>query len=92
MTDDAPRPSIADLEAEILRTRAELAGTADALAARLDPRRQAAEVAGDARRLLRDAVGSDPEADPARRTRSRLVLAAGVGAASLLVALVVRRR
>jgi hypothetical protein len=89
---DAPRPTVADLEAEILRTRAELAGTADELVARLDPRRQAAEASESARRLVRDAVGTDPAADPARRTRSRLVLAAGVGAVALAVVLLVRRR
>lgn len=89
---DAPRPTVADLEAEILRTRAELAGTTDELVARLDPRRQAAEASEGARRLVRDAVGTDPAADPARRARSRLVLAAGVGAVALAVVLLIRRR
>jgi hypothetical protein len=89
---DAPKPTIAELEAEILLTRAALAGTADELAARLDPRRQAADAAENAKKLVRDAVGTDPAADPARRARSRVVLAVGVGAVALAVVLLVRRR
>ncbi|HEY0216351.1 MAG TPA: DUF3618 domain-containing protein [Cellulomonas sp.] len=88
---DTTKPTIADLEAEIVLTRAELAGTADELAARLDPRRQAADAAEAGRKLVRDAVGTDPAADPAKRVRSRTVLVVGVGVVALAVVLLVRR-
>ncbi|MEN1975041.1 DUF3618 domain-containing protein [Cellulomonas olei] len=91
MSDSTPKPSIADLESEIVLTRAELAGTADALAARLSPKRQVADARAGAEKLLRDAVGTDPAADPANRGRARAVLAAGVGGLALLVVLAIRR-
>jgi len=91
MSDTTPKPSISDLETEIALTRAELAGTADALAARLSPRRQVADAKAGASKLVRDAVGTDPAADPANRGRARIVLAAGVGAVVLAVVLIARR-
>ncbi|GEL46026.1 DUF3618 domain-containing protein [Cellulomonas hominis] len=91
MSDTTPKPSISDLETEIALTRAELAGTADALAARLSPKRQAADVKAGAQKLVRDAVGTDPAADPANRDRARILLAAGVGAVVLAVVLIARR-
>lgn len=92
MSERTTPPSVDDLETEIALTRAELARTADELAARLDPRRQAAEAADNAKRLVRDAVGTDPAADPTNRNRSRTILAVGVGIAALTVALLIRRR
>jgi len=86
-----PKPSIAALETEIELTRAELAGTADALAERLSPQRQVADARARAEKLWRDAIGTDPAADPANRNRARGVLAAGVGALALVVALAIRR-
>lgn len=91
MSDSTPKPSIGDLETEIALTRAQLAGTADALAERLSPRRQVADVRTGAQKLVRDAVGTDPAADPANRDRARIVLAAGVGAVVLAVVLLARR-
>ena len=91
MSDSTRKPTITELEAEILLTRAELAGTADALAARLSPQRQVADAKAGASRLWRDAVGTDPAADPANRGRARAVLAVGVGVVALTVVLLVRR-
>jgi hypothetical protein len=91
MSDSTPKPTIGDLETEIALTRAQLAGTADALAARLSPQRQVADVKAGASKLVRDAVGTDPAADPANRNRARIVLAAGVGAVVLTVVLLGRR-
>lgn len=91
MSDSTPKPTIGDLETEIALTRAQLAGTADALAARLSPQRQVADAKAGASKLVRDAVGTDPAADPANRSRARIVLAAGVGAVVLAVVLIARR-
>ncbi|RMI13928.1 DUF3618 domain-containing protein [Cellulomonas triticagri] len=88
---ETPAPTIPQLEAEVLLTRAELAGTADALAARLSPQHQVAEVKRGASKLWRDAVSTDPAADPENRGRARVVLAAGVGVVALAVVLIVRR-
>lgn len=91
MSDTTPKPSVADLEAEVTLTRAELAATADALSARLNPKRQAADAAAGAKRIVRDAVGTDPAADPSNRDRARIILAAGVGVAVLAVVVLIRR-
>ncbi|WP_454049931.1 DUF3618 domain-containing protein [Cellulomonas sp. Marseille-Q8402] len=91
MSGTTPHPSITALETEVALTRAELAGTADELAARLSPQRQVADAKANARKLVRDAVGTDPAADPANRNRARAVLAAGVGVLALAVVLIVRR-
>ncbi len=91
MSDSTPKPTIGDLETEVALTRDQLAGTADALAARLSPQRQVADVKAGARKLVRDAVGTDPAADPTNRDRARIVLAAGVGAVVLAVVLLARR-
>lgn len=91
MSDTTPKPSVSDLEAEIALTRAELAGTADALASRLSPKHQVAGAKAGAQKLVRDAVGTDPAADPGNRDRARILLAAGVGALVLAVVLVARR-
>jgi len=80
-------PKVAALEAELAVTRAQLADTVDALTDRLDPRRA---VAGG-RQIVRDATGSGPGATPARRTRARVVLGAGIVVVGLAVTLVVRR-
>lgn len=85
------KPTITALEAEVALTRAELAGTADALAERLSPQRQVADARARAQKLWRDAIGTDPAADPANRNRARGILAAGVGALALVVVLAVRR-
>lgn len=85
-------PKIAALEAELALNRAQLASTVDELSTRLDPRYQAAQAVDSGRRLVRNAVGTDPEANPQARGRARAVLGAGVAALGLVVALAVRRR
>lgn len=91
MSDTTRKPSIPELETEVELTRAELAGTADALAARLSPQRQVADAKAGARKVWRDAIGTDPAADPVNKNRARAVLAAGVGVVALAVVLLVRR-
>lgn len=92
MSENAPKPTVSDYEAEVVRSRADLAATADALAAKLDPRTQVAEAKESAERLVRDAVGSDPAADPENRNRARAIIAGGVVAVVGLVTLAVKRR
>lgn len=91
MSDSTSTPSIAALETEVELTRAELAGTADELAARLSPQRQVADAKAGAQKVWRDAIGTDPAADPANKNRARGLLAAGVGVLALAVAMMVRR-
>ncbi len=88
-TGPAPTPRIAALEAEVVLTREQLAGTVDALADRLDPRRQADRAKARGRRLLFDAT--DPAALPEDRARARKVLAAAGVVVVLVVAGIVRR-
>lgn len=92
MSDNAPKLTVADYEAEVARSRADLAATADALAAKLDPRTQVAEAKESATRLVRDAMGTDPAADPENRNRARAILAGGVAAVAGLVVLAIKRR
>jgi hypothetical protein len=91
MSDTTRKPTIPELEAEVVLTRAELAATADLLAARLSPQHQVAEAKAGAQKLWRDAVGTDPAADPANATRARTVLAVGVGVVVLAVVMIARR-
>ena len=84
-------PKIADLEAGLAATRAQLAATVDQLSTRLSPRYQADQAVTNGRRLVRDAVGTAPDADPTARTRARIVLSAGVAALGIVVGAVVRR-
>ncbi|WP_263118188.1 DUF3618 domain-containing protein [Cellulomonas sp. RIT-PI-Y] len=92
MSENTPKLTVSDYEAEVLRSRADLAATADALAAKIDPRTQVAEAKESASRLVRDAVGSDPAADPENKSRARAILAGGVAAVAGLVVLAIRRR
>ncbi len=89
MSEDA---KVTALEAEIVATRLELAATVDELTTRLDPRRQAAEAVDGGKRLVRDAVGTDPAADPGARTKARVVLGAGAVAVAAVVGGLIRRR
>ncbi|MCC2307615.1 DUF3618 domain-containing protein [Cellulomonas chengniuliangii] len=84
-------PKIAALESELVATRAQLAATVDELSTRLDPRRQASEAVDNGRRLVRDAVGSDPQADPEARKRARIILGAAGAVVGLIVAGAIRR-
>jgi phage-related tail protein len=85
-------PKIAALEAELATTRAQLSATIDELSTRLDPRYQATQAAASGRRLVRDAIGSAPDANPSARTRARLVLGAGIAGLVVIVGAVARRR
>jgi hypothetical protein len=84
-------PSIADLEAEIVRRREGLVRTVDELSTRLDPRYQANQAVVGARKLVRDAIGSDPDTDPRATSRARKILATGVAVVSLLAAAALRK-
>ena len=84
-------PKIAALEAELAKTRAELAATVDELSDRLDPRTQATHAVDSAKKLARDAVGSDPKADPEEKTRARIVLGTAAGVLATLIARAARR-
>ncbi|CAN5145098.1 hypothetical protein BH11ACT1_BH11ACT1_17560 [soil metagenome] len=88
----ATEPKIAALEAELAATRAQLVETVEELSTRLDPRYQAGQAAEKGRRLVRDALGTDPAADPSARTRARVVLGAGVAALGIVVSAIARRR
>ncbi|PVU83159.1 DUF3618 domain-containing protein [Cellulomonas sp. WB94] len=88
----ATEPKIAALEAELAATRAQLAETVEELSTRLDPRYQAGQAAEKGRRLVRDAIGTDPGADPSAKTRARVVLGAGVAALGIVVSAIARRR
>jgi hypothetical protein len=85
------------LEDEIARTRAELAGTLDELTSRLDPRVQASNVAQQAKQAATDtgtflSGGGLPEEDPDRSRNVKVLLGAAVAGAALVVAAVLRRR
>ncbi|MGV8978939.1 MAG: DUF3618 domain-containing protein [Cellulomonas sp.] len=87
----ANEPKIAALEAELAATRAQLAATVEELSTRLDPRYQAGQAAEKGRQLVRDAIGTDPAADPSARNRARVVLGAGTAALGIIVSAIVRR-
>lgn len=92
-----PAPSQAQLEDEIARTRAELAGTVDELATRLDPRVQASHVARQAKQAASDTGalftgGGMPESDPERSRNVKVLLGAAAAAVALVVTGIVRKR
>jgi hypothetical protein len=95
--DKAPAQSQTQLEDEIARTRAELAGTVDELATRLDPRVQASHVARQAKQAASDtgalfSGGGMPEADPERSRNVKVLLGVAVAAVALVVTGIVRKR
>ncbi|MFI2702178.1 DUF3618 domain-containing protein [Cellulosimicrobium composti] len=98
-SDGAPTPQLSQsqLEDEIARTRAELAGTIDELTTRLDPRVQAKQAAHQAKQAASDtgtflSGGGLPEEDPDRSRNVKLLLGAVVAGAALVAAAVLRRR
>jgi len=98
-SDGAPAPQLSQsqLEDEIARTRAELAGTIDELTTRLDPRVQAKQAAHQAKQAASDtgtflSGGGLPEEDPDRSRNVKLLLGAVVAGAALVAAAVLRRR
>jgi Protein of unknown function (DUF3618) len=95
--DKAPAPSQSQIEDEIARTRAELAGTIDELTTRLDPRVQASHVAQQAKQAASDTSafltgGGLPEEDPDRSRNVKLLLGAALAGTALVVAAILRRR
>lgn len=84
-------PKIVALEAELAATRAELAATVDELSDRLDPRTQATHAVDTAKKWARDAVGTDPKADPEEKTKARVVIGTAAGVLATLVAGIARR-
>ena len=98
-TDGASAPALSQsqLEDEIARTRAELAGTIDELTTRLDPRVQAKAAAQQAKQAASDTGafltgGGLPEEDPDRSRNVKLLLGAVVAGVALITAAVLRRR
>lgn len=92
MSDDETTPAtphLAALEAEVTLTREQLAATVDALADRLDPRRQADRAVARGRRLVFDAT--DPAALPEDRAHARKVVVIAGVVVVLVVAGIVRR-
>lgn len=83
-------PRMVELEAELERTRAELAATVDALTDQLDPRVQAARAAEKGRRVVQDAFGSSTSR--ADRARALKVLGAAAAVLGVVVLVTVRRR
>ncbi|UKJ63652.1 DUF3618 domain-containing protein [Cellulosimicrobium cellulans] len=98
-TDGASVPPLSQsqLEDEIARTRAELAGTIDELTTRLDPRIQAKAAAQQAKQAASDTSafltgGGLPEEDPDRSRNVKLLLGAVVAGVALVTAAILRRR
>lgn len=84
-TPTTPPPSSRELEAEVLRTRAELAAAIDELTTRLSPGYQASRIAREAKQAASDAgamatgaFGSKngPAQDPRRARNAKLLIGA----------------
>lgn len=94
----APAPQTPqDLEAEVVRARAEIAATLDELTTRLSPAYQAQHLAGSTKQAAADAgtflTGGGLPAHDRRRTRNARVLLGTVAAGvAVLVVVLVRRR
>jgi len=90
-------PTQAELEAEIVRTRSELASTIDELTTRLDPRTQAANVANQTKQAAADTGsfftgGGLPEHDPTRARNVKILVGGAVTTIALVAAMILRRR
>lgn len=90
-------PTQAELEAEISRTRSELASTIDELTTRLDPRVQAVNVANQTKQAAADTGafftgGGLPEHDPARARNVKILIAGAAATVALVAAAILRRR
>lgn len=85
----SPKPE--EIEAQLVRDRAELAATIDQLTYRLDPRVKASEAVASAKQLVHDA-GTDPTTTAQARDRARKFLGIGAAALAAVVAAVVARK
>jgi hypothetical protein len=83
-------PRMQAIESDLVAARAELASTVDELAARLDPRTQAAKAVESSKQMFRDAV--DPDATPEARRRAFTVIGGAAAAVAALGGLVWLRR
>ena len=91
------QPNPADLSAEVLRARAELAATIDELSTRLNPKNVAAEAASATRLAASDAGafitgGGLPDDAPRRARNAKILLGAAAGALTLTVIAILRHR
>jgi hypothetical protein len=92
MSDPTTPPSTNELEAEVLRTRADLAAAVDELTTRLSPGYQASRIAHDAKQAAADAgalvsgaFGSKngPAQDPRRARNAKVLIGAAIGLVAL---------
>ena len=88
MSDSTPQSSSRELEAEVLRTRADLAATIDELTTRMSPSYQASRLAQDAKQAASDASAmasgafgskNGPAQDPRRARNAKLLIGATLG-------------
>jgi hypothetical protein len=93
-----PTPSSRELEAEVLRTRADLAATIDELTTRLSPGYQASRIAQEAKQAASDAGAmasgafghkNGPAPDPRRARNAKVVIGAAIGLVAIGTAVVV---
>ena len=91
------QPTPADLSAEVLRARAELAATIDELSTRLNPKNVAAEAASATKLAASDAGtfitgGGLPGGAPSRARNAKVVLGVAAGVLALTVIPILRHR
>lgn len=91
------QPTPAELSAEVLRARAELAATIDELSTRLHPKYVAAEAASATKLAAADAGtfiigGGLPDDAPRRARNAKILLGVAAGVLALTVLAIVRRR
>lgn len=91
------QPTPAELSAEVLRARAELAATIDELSTRLHPKHVAAEAASATKLAAADAGafitgGGLPDDAPRRARNAKILLGVAASVLALTVLVIVRRR
>ena len=98
MSTPIPPPSSHALEAEVLRTRADLAAAIDELTTRLSPGYQASRIAHDAKQAASDAGAmatgafgnkNGPAHDPRRARNAKILIGATLGLVALGTAVAV---
>ena len=91
------QPTPAELSAEVLRARADLAATIDELTTRLHPKYIAAEATTATKVAAADAGtfitgGGLPDGAPSRARNVKILLGVAAGAVALTVIVILRRR
>ena len=98
MSTPTPPPSSRELEAEVLRTRADLAAAVDELTTRLSPGYQASRIAREAKQAASDAGAmatgafghkNGPAQDPRRARNAKVLIGATLGLVALGTVVVV---